>query len=176
MRLLELVSGSGQAPVVQAWSHHGLCAEDAGFEPARAINPTRVPGERHRPLGESSVGHGSRAQVSLSRLSRIDLQTGTRLSVDPARRPSCELPQGRKAARVNGLWRVRGVPCRGRGRSLHGDPTCSYPVLHGERRMVSYGAFSSLGRTDLAALHERHEREYAELQSKKLALDLTRGK
>jgi hypothetical protein len=30
-------------------------AEDAGFEPARAINPTRVPGERHRPLGESSV-------------------------------------------------------------------------------------------------------------------------
>jgi len=32
-----------------------------------------------------------------------------RLSTDPARRPSCELPQGRKAARVNGLWRVRGV-------------------------------------------------------------------
>src|ERR1700744_4707460 len=30
-------------------------AEDAGFEPARAVNPTRVPGERHRPLGESSV-------------------------------------------------------------------------------------------------------------------------
>ena len=31
-----------------------LVAEDAGFEPARAVNPTRVPGERHRPLGESS--------------------------------------------------------------------------------------------------------------------------
>jgi len=30
--------------------------------------------------------------------------------LDPARRLSCELPQGRKAARVNGLWRVRGVP------------------------------------------------------------------
>src|ERR1700760_662071 len=24
-------------------------AEDRGFEPLRAINPTRVPGERHRP-------------------------------------------------------------------------------------------------------------------------------
>src|SRR3954451_14789440 len=32
-----------------------VLAEDAGFEPARAVNPTRVPGERHRPLGESSV-------------------------------------------------------------------------------------------------------------------------
>lgn len=29
-------------------------AEDRGFEPLRAVNPTRVPGERHRPLGESS--------------------------------------------------------------------------------------------------------------------------
>src|SRR4029079_5113033 len=29
--------------------------------------------------------------------------------LDPARRLSCELPQGRKAARVNGLWRVCGV-------------------------------------------------------------------
>ncbi|GAA1600208.1 hypothetical protein GCM10009764_24920 [Nocardia ninae] len=32
------------------------------------------------------------------------------LLTDPARRASCELPQGRKAARVNGLCRVRGVP------------------------------------------------------------------
>src|SRR4029450_12955538 len=30
-------------------------AEDAGFEPARAINPTRFPSVRHRPLGESSA-------------------------------------------------------------------------------------------------------------------------
>jgi hypothetical protein len=36
--------------------------------------------------------------------------SGTTLAMDPVRRPSCELPQGRKAARVNGLWRVRGVP------------------------------------------------------------------
>jgi DNA-binding transcriptional MocR family regulator len=42
--------------------------------------------------------------------------------------------------------------------------------------MVSYGSFSSLGRTDLEALHARHQQDYAELQSKKLALDLTRGK
>ena len=31
-------------------------AEDRGFEPLRAINPTRFPSERHRPLGESSAG------------------------------------------------------------------------------------------------------------------------
>jgi hypothetical protein len=30
-------------------------AEDRGFEPLRAINPTRFPSERHRPLGESSA-------------------------------------------------------------------------------------------------------------------------
>ena len=35
--------------------------------------------------------------------------------MDPARRPSCELPQGRKAARVSGLWRVCG------GSSFDGD-------------------------------------------------------
>lgn len=40
-------------------SSNNTLAEDRGFEPLRAINPTRVPGERHRPLGESSVGHGS---------------------------------------------------------------------------------------------------------------------
>ena len=33
----------------------GLPAEDGGFEPPRAVNPTRVPGVRHRPLGESSL-------------------------------------------------------------------------------------------------------------------------
>ena len=68
-----------------------------------------------------------------------------------------------------------GSPTRG-GVGVFTAIRSSYSVLHGERRMVSYGSFSSLGRTDLAALHERHEKEYAELQSKKLALDLTRGK
>src|SRR6201988_3438592 len=42
--------------------------------------------------------------------------------------------------------------------------------------MVSYGSFSALGRTDLGALHARHQQDSVELQSKKLALDLTRGK
>src|SRR6202012_307899 len=42
--------------------------------------------------------------------------------------------------------------------------------------MVSYGSFSALGGTDLEALHARHQQDYVELQSKKLALDLTRGK
>src|SRR6202012_1580366 len=42
--------------------------------------------------------------------------------------------------------------------------------------MVSSGSSSALGRTDVEALHARHQRDYAELQSKKLALDLTRGK
>ncbi len=73
--------------------------------------------------------------------------------MDPARRLSCELPQGRKAARVNGLWRVRGVPF--------------------ERRMVS---FQSLGRDELLAQHEVQRHNYADLQAKKLSLDLTRGK
>ncbi len=35
-------------------SNNDHLAEDGGFEPPRAVNPTRVPGERHRPLGESS--------------------------------------------------------------------------------------------------------------------------
>src|SRR3984957_14274183 len=99
----------------------------------------------------------------LRRRRAIESEPGTRLSVDPARRLSCELPQGRKAARVNGLWRVRGVP--------YVDL-----VANDGRRMVSYGSFSSLGRTDLEALHTRHQQDYAELQSLKLALALTRGK
>src|SRR5246127_654920 len=89
-------------------------AEDAGFEPARAVNPTRVPGERHRPLGESSVAMVAAKSRRLSH-GRRGLHVGyfgpgITLAMDPARRLSCELPQGRKAARVNGLCRVRGVP------------------------------------------------------------------
>ncbi|MDF2822878.1 MAG: transcriptional regulator with domain and aminotransferase domain [Mycobacterium sp.] len=37
-------------------------------------------------------------------------------------------------------------------------------------------SFSSLGRDELAAEHEQQQRDYAELQAKKLTLDLTRGK
>jgi DNA-binding transcriptional MocR family regulator len=43
-------------------------------------------------------------------------------------------------------------------------------------QMVSYGSFSSLSREELAALHARHQQDYAALQAMKLALDLTRGK
>ena len=85
---------------------------------------------------------------------------GITLATDPARRLSCELPQGRKAARVNGLWRVRGVPS-------FPDPDV------GGRRAVS---FQSLGRDELQAQHELQSRNYADLQAKKLSLDLTRGK
>src|ERR1700761_5563119 len=95
------------------------------------------------------------APVELLRGPRI------RLAVDPARRLSCELPQGRKAARVNGLWRVRGVPF-------------NFELPHsGERPTVS---FHSLGLEDLRVEHEQQQRNYAELQAKKLTLDLTRGK
>ena len=37
-------------------------------------------------------------------------------------------------------------------------------------------SFQSLGREELQARHEQQRRGYAELQAKKLALDLTRGK
>ncbi|OBJ70699.1 aminotransferase class I/II-fold pyridoxal phosphate-dependent enzyme [Mycobacterium sp. 1274756.6] len=37
-------------------------------------------------------------------------------------------------------------------------------------------AFSALSPDELAARHSRHQQDYAELQAKKLALDLTRGK
>src|SRR5258707_458198 len=63
---------------------------------------------------------------------------------DPARRLSCELPQGRKAARVNGLCRVRGVPHVGD----RYDPPLQRSTAKGP--MV---AFDSLSPEDLAALH-----------------------
>ncbi|MBS4727789.1 aminotransferase class I/II-fold pyridoxal phosphate-dependent enzyme [Mycobacterium sp. SM1] len=37
-------------------------------------------------------------------------------------------------------------------------------------------SFDSLSREELAALHARHQQQYAELQARRLALDLTRGK
>ena len=37
-------------------------------------------------------------------------------------------------------------------------------------------AFDSLSPEDLTALHQRNQQDYTELQAKKLALDLTRGK
>ena len=91
-----------------------------GIRTREGVNPTRFPSVRHRPLGESSASEHSRVDARRS-------TTALHSSPDPARRPSCELPQGRKAARVNGLWRVRGVrSCPGPrprgGRSELSDP------------------------------------------------------
>ncbi|UKN42836.1 aminotransferase [Mycobacterium lepromatosis] len=47
-------------------------------------------------------------------------------------------------------------------------------VFDGER--VPLVSFDSLSPDELAAVHVRHQQDYAELQSRKLALDLTRGK
>src|ERR1700694_4709947 len=98
-----------------------------------------------RPSSHSSVGQPS---------------AGIRLGVDPGGRLSCELPQGRKATRVNGLWRVRVVPY------FPGSDV-------GGRRAVS---FQSPSRDGLQAQHEQQQRNYSELQAKGLSLDLTRGK
>ena len=74
-----------------------------GIRTPEGLHPTRFPSVRHRPLGESSnAGKHSRVIAAAD--------DGLHSATDSARRPSCELPQGRKAARVNGLWRVRGVP------------------------------------------------------------------
>lgn len=80
--------------------------------------------------------------------------------MDPARRPTCELPQGWKAARVNGLWRVRGVPF-------------IFSARRYERRIVS---LQSLSRDELQLQHNLQRGNYAELKAKNLTLDLTRGK
>jgi DNA-binding transcriptional MocR family regulator len=48
-----------------------------------------------------------------------------------------------------------------------------FTASDGERRIVS---FLSLGRDDLRAQHELQRQNYADLQAKKLSLDLTRGK
>ena len=59
-RVIPTESTSGRCREIDepptVWWGVSLLAEDAGFEPARAVNPTRFPSERHRPLGESSAG------------------------------------------------------------------------------------------------------------------------
>src|ERR1700753_3888223 len=139
-------------------------AEDAGFEPARAVNPTRVPGERHRPLGESSVAMV--AECSAPAAGCTFVTTGQVL---------------------HSPWTPRGVypvnPTRaGRQQGSMGSVGCAGSPMSGTvstRRSTVKGptvAFDSLSPDELAALHAHHQRDYAELQAKKLALDLTRGK
>src|SRR6201999_4537032 len=101
-------------------------------------------------------GHGSRCPTpAVPQSPTFGANPGITLAVDPARRLSCELPQGRKAARVNGLCRVRGVPyVWGR--------LCARPVI---QRWTAKGppssmvSFDSLSPDELAALHARHEQE-----------------
>ena len=84
--------------------------------------------------------------------------------MDPARRLSCQVPQGRKAARVNGLWRVRGVPFL-----RHLSPRLS-------TAKGAWCRFSpSAVRSSLPSTSCRRP-SYADLQAKQLHLDLTRGK
>ena len=86
---------------------------------------------------------------------------GITLATDPARRLSCELPQGRKAARVNGLWRVRGVPFFPRILTSVKGARCR---------------FSPSAVTNCRHSTSCRRRNYADLQAKELNLDLTRGK
>ena len=98
----------------------GEVAEDRGFEPLRAVNPTRFPSERHRPLGESS------AQERTCRREHRRIGSSPRWSgaaaahlhsgQPPVWRHLAQLPQGRKAARVSELCRVRGGPLHVPGR------------------------------------------------------------
>src|SRR6516162_3139659 len=67
-------------------------------------------------------------------------------------------------------------PAPPRWRSPLGSGPCTTPNL---RRSTAKGpmvSFDSLSPDELEAVHERNQQDYAELQAKKLALDLTRGK
>src|SRR5690349_473905 len=86
-----------------------------------------------------------------------------------------------RGGRVLHSWRTpRGVhpvnsPRAGRQQGSTGSSGCagSPYVSCRERPQVS---FLSLGRDELVAEHEQQQRNYADLQAKKLSLDLTRGK
>src|SRR5450631_2557337 len=100
---------------------HRPSAEDAGFEPARSCplhafqacalghyaNPP--PSRLSRGDVEGLADRGPRAPVWPADSGRTVSASAIRLGRRPlAWRPSHEPPQGRKAARVSGPWRVRG--------------------------------------------------------------------
>ena len=106
-------------------------------------------------------------------------------STDPARRASCELPQGRKAARVNGLCRVRGVPFTSAANRLLATSNRVADVPGPARARPGKGARgdapSDPDRVDeprgtrvRARAPDRELR--ASCRTEKLTLDLTRGK
>ena len=83
-----VVAAHGAAVVVRRGSAaprrrtatRGHRAEDRGFEPLRAVNPTRFPSERHRPLGESSAEESYRCGAGwteIDRLGRCDRRSST---------------------------------------------------------------------------------------------------
>jgi hypothetical protein len=76
-------------------------AEDAGFEPARGVAPTRFPSVRHRPLGESSAHEGTRPHFGLAnRIQVPGCRSGKRKP--RSNKPSRNLPLARWRSSVNG--------------------------------------------------------------------------
>src|SRR5882757_8939636 len=94
MLLLE-IDGRGTTKLSVSPTYPGPSAEDRGFEPLRAVNPTRVPGERHRPLGESSA-----AMVA----DLPDAPVGSLAAPSPV---APLLPSGRQV--LHSPWTPRGV-------------------------------------------------------------------
>src|ERR1022692_586022 len=105
-----------RCPAAEALAGSGVVPGQAGggeeIRTPEGFPPTRFPSVRHRPLGESSVGQPTEFGAELDAAPWIGdrgLRQLARLTSRPlARRSSRQLPQGRKAARVRGLWRVCG--------------------------------------------------------------------
>lgn len=93
-------------------------------------------------------------------------------------------PESLAAAGVlDSPWTPRGVypvnsPRAGRQQGSTGSSGCAGSPMRVPNRLVKGAgvSFSSLSRAELRAEHERQLRNYADLQAKKLKLDLTRGK
>src|SRR3954469_15896013 len=89
-----------------------MVAEDRGFEPLRAVNPTRFPSERHRPLGESSAEEATGAAPSGEiRRTPVDWSAANRsprLGPTPHVAPSCRTPPGPEGSKgrraLPGTW------------------------------------------------------------------------
>ena len=122
-------------------------AEDRGFEPLRAINPTRVPGERHRPLGESSV-----AMVAAGPRRPARGRGGPRRTRDYTRPRT---PRGVSSVNSPRAGRQQGsmgsVGCA--GSPMSGPVSPVPPAFDSERAPKKMVAFDSLSPEDLAALH-----------------------
>ena len=83
------------------------CVTGGGYEirTREGVNPTRFPSVRHRPTRRILRRRGYR--VPRGRSGRPSVAALGRLRTPLTRRHLPESPQGRKAARVGELWRVR---------------------------------------------------------------------